>query len=99
MGMIFQIRDDYLNLASPTYTSNKGICEDLTEGKFSFTIIHSIRANPQNKQLLNILSQKPRDDDVKKYAVKYMEGTGSFEYTRQRVTSLLAKAKRLVDNI
>ena len=33
IGMLFQIRDDYLNLSSTAYTTNKGLCEDLTEGK------------------------------------------------------------------
>ena len=46
IGLLFQIRDDYLNLTSTAFTANKGLCEDLTEGKFSFPVIHSIRANP-----------------------------------------------------
>ena len=82
MGLIFQICDDYLNLSSSSYTQNKGLCEDLTEGKFSFPVIHSIRAAPENLQLINILKQKTRNEEVKRYAISYMEGTGSFEYTR-----------------
>lgn len=42
LGLLFQIRDDYANLLSSEYESNKSFCEDLTEGKFSFPIIHSI---------------------------------------------------------
>src|SRR6266852_1187611 len=68
IGIIFQILDDYQNLSSPQYTDNKGLCEDLTEGKFSFPIIHSIRARPENMQLLNILKQKTEDEQVKRYA-------------------------------
>jgi len=77
IGIIFQIRDDYMNLSSSEMTQNKGLCEDLTEGKFSFPIIHSIRARPENLQLLNILKQKTTNNEVKKYAVSYMEETGS----------------------
>ena len=32
MGLYFQIRDDYINLASPEYMKHKKYCEDLTEG-------------------------------------------------------------------
>lgn len=99
MGIIFQIRDDYQNLSSPEYSQNKGLCEDLTEGKFSFPIIHSIRAKPENMQLLNILKQKTDDEQVKRYAVTYMEGTGSFEYCRKVLATLLDRARRLVEEV
>jgi len=99
IGIIFQIRDDYQNLSSPEYTHNKGVCEDLTEGKFSFPIIHSIRARPENMQLLNILKQKTDDEQVKRYAVAYMEGTGSFEYCRKVLATLMERARRLVEEL
>ncbi|KAL1862242.1 geranylgeranyl pyrophosphate synthetase [Paecilomyces lecythidis] len=99
MGLIFQICDDYLNLSNTTYTKNKGLCEDLTEGKFSFPIIHSIRSNPNNVQLVNILKQRTKDEEVKLYAVSYMESTGSFAYTRKVVKSLRDKALALIDKI
>lgn len=99
LGLIFQICDDYLNLSNTTYTKNKGMCEDLTEGKFSFPIIHSIRADPSCHQLINILKQKTKDDEVKRYAVSYMEGTGSFTYTQKVVRDLRDKAVILIDEI
>ncbi|KAJ9601951.1 geranylgeranyl pyrophosphate synthetase [Cladophialophora chaetospira] len=96
LGLVFQICDDYLNLSSSTYTKNKGVCEDLTEGKFSFPVIHSIRSNTSNLQLINILKQKTTDEEVKRYAVKYMEGTGSFDYTKKVVRELRTKAINLI---
>lgn len=65
------------------YSNNKGFCEDLTEGKFSFPIIHAICADPSNRQLLNIVSQKPTAVEVKKYALDIISRTGTFEYVRQ----------------
>ncbi|KAK5116144.1 hypothetical protein LTR62_008470 [Meristemomyces frigidus] len=97
LGLQFQICDDYLNLCSTTYTHNKGLCEDLTEGKFSFPIIHSVRADMENKELLGVLRQKTKDVEVKKYAVEYVKGTGSFEYTRRVVKELGGKTEALVD--
>ncbi|ODA80601.1 hypothetical protein RJ55_03560 [Drechmeria coniospora] len=94
IGLTYQIRDDYLNLSSQEYTDNKGICEDLTEGKFSFPIIHSIRADPANLQLINILKQKTSDIQVKRYAVSYMESTGTFVYTRAVLATLIERTRK-----
>ena len=33
--------------------AHKGFCEDITEGKFSFPIIHAVRSQPANHQLLS----------------------------------------------
>ncbi|KAI6785535.1 Geranylgeranyl pyrophosphate synthase-like protein [Emericellopsis cladophorae] len=95
MGLIFQIADDYKNLADDNYTQSKGYCEDLTEGKFSFPVIHSIHSSPGNQVLLNILSQKPTELEIKRYAVEYMQSTGSLEYTRRFVEALSVKTKAL----
>ena len=95
-GMIFQICDDYLNLKSTSYLQKKGLCEDLTEGKFSFPIIHSIRANPSNRQLINVLKQKPQDEELKRFAVAYMESTNTFEYIRGFVATLKAEASEMI---
>lgn len=99
MGLIFQICDDYLNLSNTVYTENKGFCEDLTEGKFSFPIIHSIRSNPSNHQLINILKQNTKDPEVKRYAVQYMKNTGSFAHTSRVVADLRDQAFALIEMI
>ena len=99
LGLIFQIEDDYKNLSDDKYTENKGFAEDLTEGKFSFPIIHSIRSDPTNLQLLNILRQKTNNVEVKHYAIKYMESTGSFDYTRRVIEVLIERARKIVDDL
>lgn len=35
------------------YTSNKGFAEDLSEGKFSFPVVHGIHADKSNRQVLS----------------------------------------------
>lgn len=43
LGIIYQIRDDYLNLVDANYSHMKGYAgEDLIEGKLSLPILHSI---------------------------------------------------------
>ena len=96
MSRIFQIRDDYKNLYSTVYTEKKGLCEDLTEGKFSFPIIHSIRSDPDNHELVNILKQKSSEERIKLYAITIMERTGSFSYTRGFVQNLKTQADELI---
>ena len=36
------------------YEEHKGFAEDLTEGKFSFPIVHGVRADPSNRQILSV---------------------------------------------
>ncbi|CAM0139707.1 unnamed protein product [Umbelopsis sp. WA50703] len=91
IGIHFQIRDDYMNLQSKDYTDNKGFCEDLSEGKFSFPVIHSIRSDPKNRQLMDILKQKPQSVELKKYALKLMEATDTFAYTRHFLHNMHAE--------
>jgi geranylgeranyl diphosphate synthase type 3 len=61
----------------------KSFCEDITEGKFSYPIIHAVQCMPEDKRLLNILRQRTEELDVKRYAVQWMTQLGSIVYTRQ----------------
>lgn len=88
LGLYFQIRDDYANLYSKEYEANKSYCEDLTEGKFSFPIIHAIRSSKDDTQVINILRQRTTDNDVKKYCVECLHRLGSFEYTKEILIQL-----------
>ena len=38
------------------YADNKGFAEDLTEGKFSFPVVHGVRADTSNRQILSMFS-------------------------------------------
>ncbi|KAI7901604.1 geranylgeranyl pyrophosphate synthase [Cokeromyces recurvatus] len=93
IGIHFQVRDDYMNLQSKKYSDNKGFCEDLTEGKFSFPIIHSIRADPTNRQLLNILKQRSNSVELKQHALHILERTNTFSYCRQFLQVLEKEAR------
>ncbi|KAJ7853532.1 isoprenoid synthase domain-containing protein [Mycena olivaceomarginata] len=89
IGVYFQIRDDYMNLQSNEYTSNKGFAEDLTEGKFSFPIVHGINADKTNRQVLNTLQKRPRTPTLKRHAISYLDThTRSFSYTRSVLGNL-----------
>ena len=90
MGGYFQILDDYLNLQSKDYHASKTFCEDITEGKYSFPIIHSLNiwGAKKDNRLHNILRKCTESVELKQYAVDLMKETGSFAYTRDRLDEL-----------
>lgn len=102
ISLYLQIRDDYCSLKSKEYADKKTYCEDLTEGKFSFPVIHAIRSHPEDSQVFNILRQRTTDVDVKRHCVKLLEKYGSFEHTRQVLLDIDKSAreevKKLGDN-
>ncbi|XP_076245322.1 geranylgeranyl pyrophosphate synthase quemao isoform X2 [Calliopsis andreniformis] len=99
LGLYFQIRDDYCNLCLQEYAENKSYCEDLSEGKFSFPIIHAIQSHPEDRQLMNILRQRTKDIEVKKYCVNLLEKFGSFAYTRNVLNELDKSARDEVERL
>ncbi|XP_046822120.1 geranylgeranyl pyrophosphate synthase [Vespa crabro] len=99
IGLYFQIRDDYCNLCNQEYTENKSYCEDLSEGKFSFPIIHAIRSHPEDHQIMNILRQRTKNVEVKRYCVNLLEKFGSFAYTRQVLESIDKKARDEIERL
>eukprot|EP00475_Leptophrys_vorax_P010023 TRINITY_DN166_c0_g1_i4.p2 TRINITY_DN166_c0_g1~~TRINITY_DN166_c0_g1_i4.p2 ORF type:complete len:222 (+),score=58.37 TRINITY_DN166_c0_g1_i4:2191-2856(+) len=97
LGILYQIRDDYVNLISEEYGRTRGsIADDLTEGKFSFPIIHAILFGKGGERLSEILKMRTADDALKLEAVKIMEDSGSFKFTRNEMTILCAGMKELL---
>ncbi|KZP19372.1 terpenoid synthase [Athelia psychrophila] len=81
-GIYFQIRDDYMNLQSSQYKEHKGFAEDLTEGKFSFPVVHGVRSNTSNRQIINVLQKRPTTPTLKIHTIAYLKNeTKSFDYT------------------
>ena len=99
LGLYFQIRDDYANLCLDEYAENKSFAEDLTEGKFSFPIIHSIGSNPSDTKIKNILRQRTTDVEVKKYCISLLKSAGSFEYTRSKLEELDGKVRAEIERL
>jgi geranylgeranyl diphosphate synthase type 3 len=94
LGIVFQIRDDYMNLQSSQYEANKGFAEDLTEGKFSFPIVHAVRADELDQRVINVLQKRPESPSTKNYIISHMrDHTKSFEYTRGVLKSLDKQAR------
>lgn len=101
LGLYFQVRDDLVNLTSAGYAKEKSFAEDLTEGKFSFPIIHALNTAPkaQRTELLNILRQRTSELELKKYCVALLDSLGSFEYTRSRLATLESEIGNEVERL
>jgi ophiobolin F synthase len=82
----FQIRDDYQNLHSADYSDQKGFCEDLDEGKYSFPIIHALSCESQVQILRELLCQRQTPGGLshehKVLILERLEQAGSFQYTK-----------------
>ncbi|PWY67090.1 geranylgeranyl pyrophosphate synthase [Aspergillus sclerotioniger CBS 115572] len=102
LGEYFQIRDDYKNLTEE-YTGQKGFCEDLDEGKFSFPLIHALRSHPEDLELREIL-QRARESgglDVssKQCVLDHFHQNGSMEYTQQTLRDLMEEIKDRIGQV
>ncbi|KAJ3617304.1 hypothetical protein MTP99_007040 [Tenebrio molitor] len=94
LGKFFRTYDDYANLYSiDEHLINKNGCDNLTEGKFSFPIVHAVQNHLKDHQLMNILRRKVRNPEHFKYCRKLLEQVGSIEYTKQTLRNLRSEAE------
>lgn len=102
MGIIYQIRDDYLNLTDSKYSHMKGITgEDLIEGKLSLPILHCLKTTADSPvhQLLFTTTGDERKElhDLRLQCIDYMKNTSkSLEFTRNLVLEYHQKVKELI---
>lgn len=99
IGIAFQIRDDYLNLR-PTGKWGKQTGEDITEGKISLLIIHSINnaREADRKRLIDILQQKTKNKKMIAEAINIIDKNNSFEYCLNRAKKMINKGKKDVES-
>lgn len=95
-SLLFQVLDDWSNLMSAKYFASKTFCEDITEGKFSFPVVHSIitarkRAHGSETPLLHVLRQRTTDESIKRFALTLLEETDSLNFTRDYILKLKAR--------
>lgn len=95
LGIIYQIRDDYLNLSSETMTLNKGFADDISEGKLSFPIIHGLNFEktslPKDKHFIfdTLLSRTQNEQEKLKVVNFLKDQSNSLNYAKDMVASLI----------
>ena len=107
-GIIYQVRDDYLNLVDARYSTMKGIAgEDLLEGKLSLPILFNLRneeepeKSPVHKILYDFRSLKLRSKqkDLLQKAVSYLHERGSMSQTYLLLRNLKIKFHALLEEV
>lgn len=93
-----QVRSGTKGVSSPQYTDMKGFCEDLDEGKYSVPLIHVLKTQPQNYQLLNLLATGHKQGymtrEMKELVLAMLEAAGSLQYMRSVLEDLQADVQK-----
>ncbi|KAG7196163.1 geranylgeranyl pyrophosphate synthetase [Scheffersomyces spartinae] len=100
MGIIYQIRDDYLNLVSDAYANAKGtVGEDLLEGKLSFPILHCLRHTNNSPVHKLLMENGDRSQESIAECIAYMKDeSGSLKYCLDTLKTLEARTKKLIND-
>lgn len=100
MGIIYQIRDDYLNLVSETYANAKGtVGEDLLEGKLSFPILHCLHHSSSSPVYKLLFEGGERNQQNIRECIRYMEEeSGSLKYCLETLKDLESRTKKLISD-
>jgi geranylgeranyl diphosphate synthase type 3 len=102
LALFFQVQDDLLNLASPKFHETKGFCEDISEGKLSFVVLHAFRrfgemGLPEHAQeLASILRSKTTSREAIKRALALIHVAGSFEYTLSQLKTVQDRISKTI---
>ena len=94
LGVGFQIQDDVLSAIQGEFTEKKGYGDDITEGKRSLIVIHSLTHAPEEerKELLEILNKHTRDPKLIARALEILNKNGSVDYAREFSKKLIKDA-------
>jgi len=86
IGVAFQIQDDVLDLKGTDFAEKKGgRGKDVTEGKRSLIVIHTLKAaNSEDRQrLIEILNMHTSNQTLIDEAIAIMEKHGSIDYAKK----------------
>lgn len=104
LGIIYQIRDDYLNLVDLNYSHMKGYTgEDLIEGKLSLPILHCLQTYSNQSPVYKVLYELKDADERKKNpkliqdSIEFMKNNSkSLEFTLCLIRQYHTKAKLMI---
>ena len=96
LSIAFQIWDDLMNLVPSTISKNKNkIGEDISEGKLTIMVLHSLKGNFKNKERLKeILLMNTKDQSLIDEAIWIMNKNGSIKYSQNKKDYYLNKFEK-----
>ncbi len=95
IGVAFQMQDDILDLTSREFELKKGgRGQDITEGKRSLIVIHTLKlAKAKDKErLILILNKHTSDQKLRDEAIAIIEKYGSIDYVRELAKKIVAES-------
>lgn len=101
-SVAFQIQDDVLDLVGEKFAEKKGgYGQDITEGKRSLIVIHTLRkGNPKDKQrLIEILNMHTTDQKLRDEAVNLMKKYRAIQYAKRSARKLVEESWVEVDKL
>lgn len=95
LGIAFQMKDDVLDLTSARFTKKKGgRGQDITEGKRSLPVIHTIKVSKASdkSRIIEILGIHTSNQKLIDEAIAIMQKYGSIEYTKRLARRIVWKS-------
>ena len=102
IGVAFQMQDDVLDLSGESFVEKKGgRGKDITEGKRSLIVIHTLKAarTADRKRLIEILNMHTSDHKLKDEAIDIMRNYDSLEYVRKCADKIVAESWKDVEGL
>ena len=94
-GMVYQLRDDILDLTATNNQLGKPAGQDLAEGIYSLPTLYALRDSRQADELSSILGH-PLEDDEREHARKLVVATDGIDRTVLAANRFLADAHRAI---
>jgi ophiobolin F synthase len=104
LGRHFQIRDDYKNLVSSVYGSQKGFCEDFDEGKYSYPVVCALNQTEHDVSILRSIRANSTKDgssanELKQLALDQLTSFRSLEKTEETLRQLHSELLAQINQI
>lgn len=100
IGVAFQLQDDVLNIYESSVSDSKGgVGEDITEGKITMLVIHTLKHADENdrKRLAEILQMHTRDKALISGAISIIDKYGAKDYIKGLQERLVGEAWKGID--
>lgn len=103
LGIMYQVRDDYLNLIDAGYAHMKGVAgEDLVEGKISLPILHCLHQS-ESTPVHKFIFETSREErlaltDLRQQCIDFMRDTGSLQFTKDLLVNCQERVHDLINN-
>ena len=102
IGIAFQMQDDILDLTGKEFAQKKGgLGQDITEGKRSLMVIHTLKTANQHdkKRLIEILKMHTSDQKLRDEAIVIMRKNNAMEYVKNRANSMVENSWKEVTEL